>query len=300
MFDECKGHGFRGDAEMNERPLSGSDRSKNFTRNRVLVLSASLPVIGLAAAAFLAVGAGSSDVPEETAGVGASTEMAAAIPAPSETIAQANVAKADRPATAQPGDGGKVVGGVEPLTADDPRWGGQTDGEARPRDRQLASQLGSGAGDAAARRPGGAFAAALSQLPPSDRASVRADPLDRATTSAIGEQSPGVDVAETDAEVAALEAAAAAEQSDMPDAAFAGEGQRMMAARIREYVNLRDGPSNESNVITIVPAGTSVEAQPIEECVHFCAVTVDGERGYIGKTFIAYEDAPTADAAVSR
>ncbi|WP_099867134.1 hypothetical protein [Pararhizobium haloflavum] len=175
---------------------------------------------------------------------------------------------------------------LTPLADDNPRWRDDTQtSDTEGEGAELAAALTGTADDDAARASPGEPAAETGGL-------------DRATTAAIADDglrgSETVEIAETDAEIAALEAAAAAAQTDMPNAAFVGSVD-LIPARVKEYVNFRTAPDNGSDVIRVLPGGTEIDAQPLDQCVHFCQVTVDGEPGYIGKTFIAYEDT-VADA----
>lgn len=58
----------------------------------------------------------------------------------------------------------------------------------------------------------------------------------------------------------------------------------LTATKVSRYVNLRSGPADESRVITVVPAGATVQAQ--NNC-GWCVVTYKGQRGYIYKSFLA-------------
>jgi len=110
-------------------------------------------------------------------------------------------------------------------------------------------------------------------------------------------ESPAVRVAEDESQVAALEAAAALRSSEQAGAAFSDKGMQMLPATAKKYVNFRRAPSNDSEVIRVVAYDEPFEAQPVEGCVHFCAVRVDGEQGYIHKAFISYETETPATAA---
>lgn len=216
---------------------------------------------------------------------------------------------------------------LEPLTADDPRW--RTTATARdaeeeslggrfrpiPADADAAEAASVATDEPAAatneiasisQDTAGANTAATASETGTDAATdimanVMASAVDTETTAAIKETAPelasGVQVAETDVEVAALEAAVAEAQAGRPDAAFVSEGIEMVPGRIKSYVNLRAGPSNDAEVLTIVPTDKRIEAQPLEQCVHFCQVVVDGQRGFIGKTFIAFDSPQEAAEA---
>lgn len=130
---------------------------------------------------------------------------------------------------------------------------------------------------------------------------------DEQRTAAIPPALPGgnrlgastVPVAETEEEILALEAiqrseveqdvgqpsgertAAIAEQPATEDLA-AG----LLPAKTTRYVNLRAAPDDDGAVLEVVPALASIEAQG--DC-NWCAVSYEGRRGYIYKTFISYD-----------
>jgi hypothetical protein len=239
-------------------------------------------------------------------------ELAAAEEAPGATImAATSVAKAERPVDSEASEVAETT--PQPLAESDPRWGVEAlaatessqseetafgaQGDADPLPAETADDLGA------------ALAAAT---------------IDEETTSAIdalqSDPAAEVVVAESEQEVAALERAVAVRQDQLPDAAFVAEPNSAVAAldaqtgavsgegasggatagflpgRTTEYVNFRTGPSNDAETISIVPGGTQLAGQPIDECVHFCAVEIDGRQGYIYKAFIEYA-APAADTA---
>lgn len=106
---------------------------------------------------------------------------------------------------------------------------------------------------------------------------------------------PSVEIAESEEEIAVLEAiqreaveedigaidvqqTAATEAVNAPAAA-------MRSATTNNYVNLRAGPSDDAEVLMVVPANSAIEAEA--DC-NWCSVTYDGRQGYIYTTFIAY------------
>lgn len=118
-----------------------------------------------------------------------------------------------------------------------------------------------------------------------------------------GEPANPVEIAETEADVAALEERMAAETpvaepeaepnqqvaalDPSPEgAATSGpRGEAVSPATAAKYVNLRAGPDNDASVIAVVPAGAPILAQ--DGCRFWCAVVHDGKAGYIYNTFIS-------------
>ncbi|QKV19473.1 SH3 domain-containing protein [Oricola thermophila] len=104
-----------------------------------------------------------------------------------------------------------------------------------------------------------------------------------------------VPVAETEADVVAIEAELAAAGADtfaLPEApaetAAADPAEpAMVTARAREWVNLRAGPDNGAEVLAVVPGGDDLRVEP--DCSGWCAVAWDGRRGYIYESFIAFD-----------
>lgn len=57
----------------------------------------------------------------------------------------------------------------------------------------------------------------------------------------------------------------------------------LSAVKVNRYVNMRASAADEARVITVVPAGATVQAQ--KNC-GWCVVTYNGQRGYIYKSFL--------------
>lgn len=105
------------------------------------------------------------------------------------------------------------------------------------------------------------------------------------------DNAPVVAVAETVEEVLALEEiqqreveADLAEPSEETTAAVPAVSKA--AAKATAWVNLRAGPSDDAEVLMVVPALADIEA---ESGCNWCAVSYDGREGFIYKTFISYE-----------
>ena len=52
---------------------------------------------------------------------------------------------------------------------------------------------------------------------------------------------------------------------------------------MKEHVNLRSGPADESKVLTVIPAKASVN---VLNCKSWCEVEYAGQKGFIYKRFI--------------
>jgi len=137
----------------------------------------------------------------------------------------------------------------------------------------------------------------------------RAVPSGDAEHLASLEAKIGVVVAETEAEVASLEEAHRLEGQPKVEretevtrlelgGALSNDSVRedvaapqiplpqLKAARLTRYVNLREGPADESRVIAVLPTDADVDAEG--DC-GWCLVVYDGQRGYIYKSFIRYK-----------
>ena len=101
-----------------------------------------------------------------------------------------------------------------------------------------------------------------------------------------------VPVAETEAEVAALEeiqqranaAALSAELNEEVIVEPVDPAPILRPATVREYVNLRADPDMDADVLTVVPADAAIEAE--QPCESWCAVRFGEQRGYIFADFI--------------
>lgn len=138
----------------------------------------------------------------------------------------------------------------------------------------------------------------LAASPPLDQSAV--EPDHNRTSSILsaaphaGVFEPAVPVAETDDEIAALEAIQRREvEEDIgppSEDQTASIGQPAASPKARatttRYVNMRSGPSDEAEIILVVPALVEVEAET--DC-NWCAVAYEGRNGYIYKTFLSYD-----------
>ena len=61
-------------------------------------------------------------------------------------------------------------------------------------------------------------------------------------------------------------------------------GINLLNAKIRKSVFLRAKPGSRAKVLTTIPSGASV--QVAQGCEHWCAVTYDGQKGYVYKSFV--------------
>lgn len=85
-------------------------------------------------------------------------------------------------------------------------------------------------------------------------------------------------------EPASPEEVVAAVSGESPAAGRAPNGKPMSPATAAKYVNLRAGPDNDAAVVAVVPAGGSILAET--GCRLWCAVVHDGQSGYIFNSFI--------------
>jgi hypothetical protein len=257
-----------------------NDQAMGGKRHRIVLLSTAVPLVAVAAlSVVMTAGDQSSEVKAEP------VKLVTA--APEAAIAVQRETKAARPAEPEPE--AEAAGDTElrlsPLDRADPRWAAAepavpdaSRGPVADALRQHAENVDEGEG----------------ATPPLDRSTTAAIASDPSAGADVETEPAGTDtsvaVAETPAEVAALEAAAADAASAKSDPAFSASSTTMLDAHAKEWVNFRDAPSDDSNVIRVVAYDEAFKAQPVEECVHFCAVVVDGKPGYIHKSFISYAD----------
>lgn len=105
---------------------------------------------------------------------------------------------------------------------------------------------------------------------------------------------PSVPVAETEDEIAELEEIQRREvENDVgapseEETASVGpvDTPALQQATTTRYVNMRAGPSDDAEIVLVVPALMEVEA---EAGCNWCTVSYDGRTGYIYKTFLSYE-----------
>lgn len=101
---------------------------------------------------------------------------------------------------------------------------------------------------------------------------------------------PSVEVAETEAEIAALESNQRARGHDASDSAAGqtaiGTADNLRSATTTGHVNMRSGPSDEAEVLAVVPARTRIQAEA--DC-NWCATVYEGRSGYVYKSFLSYE-----------
>ncbi|MEO3389084.1 SH3 domain-containing protein [Mesorhizobium sp. CAU 1741] len=101
---------------------------------------------------------------------------------------------------------------------------------------------------------------------------------------------PDVEIAESEEEIAALEAIQREEVEEdvgppSSEQTAAIPAQQTRAAITTNYVNMRAQAKDDAEVLEVVPALAEIEAQ--DDC-DWCAVTYEGRSGYIYKTFISY------------
>lgn len=115
--------------------------------------------------------------------------------------------------------------------------------------------------------------------------------VDASNTGSIQSNASTVEIAESEDEIIALEnklSAEGAEHFNLPDTSQEKPvsppvQQALQTRQTAKYVNLRAGPDNDADVLTVVPARTELLAET--GCVHWCAAVYQGQKGYIYKTF---------------
>lgn len=103
---------------------------------------------------------------------------------------------------------------------------------------------------------------------------------------------PEVEIAETEAEIAALESVQRTQVEEdigvpaAPATASLAADSDLHNATTTGHVNMRAGPNDEAEVLAIIPASTRIQ---VEAGCSWCAVAYDGRSGYIYRSFISYE-----------
>lgn len=99
---------------------------------------------------------------------------------------------------------------------------------------------------------------------------------------------PSVPVAETEDEIARLEAMQQSQISSLVEAQAQDDERQsnLRAAVASAAVNMRAAPRDDAEVLLVVPATAALEAEP--DCDSWCAVSYDGRTGFIFKDFINY------------
>lgn len=147
----------------------------------------------------------------------------------------------------------------------------------------------------AARFGGPAPEAGASQAPeavPQTAASV-AEAAETGEAPDTGALPEDIEIAETEAEVLAIEerlsAAGAAyfelpQEPDDPFEAAISDEVPLPPARTNQWVNMRAGPDNDAEILTVVPFDAEIGAEA--DCRSWCEVVYEGQRGYIYQSFI--------------
>lgn len=102
---------------------------------------------------------------------------------------------------------------------------------------------------------------------------------------------PPVPIAETEDDIERLEEMqlqenGGAREQRQPAGEAPAETDPLRAAVASASVNMRAGPSDEAEVLAIVPAKSEIKAEP--DCQSWCAVSYQGKTGYIYKNFVDY------------
>lgn len=176
---------------------------------------------------------------------------------------------------------------VAPLPTGDTRWAKPV----APKQEEAAEVASAPAAKqpslAAGPNERGAPQAPASEVLAGMRTDTAPDASATASIPTIAGSADDVQVAESEAEVAKLEAATGmvdGQAASQPPTDLADKPlPTMKTARVTKYVNLRAGPADESRVIAVVPANAEVK---VESGCQWCTVVYNGQRGYIYKSFI--------------
>lgn len=187
---------------------------------------------------------------------------------------------------------------ARPATGDDAADGDDAAVVAAAAAEPAADQPLSSGGDSATREPEPEPAPPDDAKPAVDATfdSVLAPPSpreepDAAATPPSPQMVGTVAVAETTEELLALEAIQQREvEADLArpstETTAAVPPVSKVAAKATTWVNLRAGPSDDAEVLMVVPSLAEIEA---ETGCNWCAVAYDGREGFIYKNFISYE-----------
>jgi len=257
----------------------------------VAVLLSGVVIAGFVAPDQLRTAAISAAEPENenpvSAAVAASAPRVAPKPASVQT-ASISTAKVDRavPPVVQAAARGQAPA-VVPLPAGDTRW-------AKPAAPKQEAEVAIAPAAEQPRKAVGpdergtvAPQATASEMLADNKAGMTPDDAATASIPAAG-STDDVQVAESEAEVAKLEAATGMvngqAEAGQPTTDIADKPlPAMKTARVTKYVNLRAGPADESRVIAVVPANAEVK---VESGCQWCTAVYNGQRGYIYKSFI--------------
>jgi hypothetical protein len=101
----------------------------------------------------------------------------------------------------------------------------------------------------------------------------------------------GVAIAESEAEVAALETRMAGRDSHV-FAAMSEPTQTGAQGRVTEYVNMRASPDNDAEILKVLPANSPVSL--LDHCPNWCEVEHEGARGFVYGSFVERNETAAA------
>lgn len=277
-----------GNVKLNITQAGESPPLRRFSRSTVVLLGGAC-ALAVVLSGGLLLGFSAPD-PIQTATVPPKVEETANADGPPPVAAQvdAKAVKQDRQPTS-------TAARREPLAANDMRFG-ETNPSTENADAGHLQPVAE-----APHEPD--VAPSSAQLAAAD--GVQDAPQDAAAPASMeADEAAVVQVAESEAEVAKLEASTGmmdettipskAKSPDKKPGSTAKSAQpALAAAHVTKYVNLRDGPADEAKVIVVVPANAAIEAQT--NC-GWCAVNYNGQQGYIYKSFIRRSTAEEASA----
>lgn len=258
-------------------------------RRLVLPIVSVIAVIGLAAPAVHFAGAtGEAETIAAPAAASVPVALAAAVDAPAPVVTKLAPAKpAAEPRTSRvepvsPMDAGPMEPEAAALPDDDPRWGRAAMAAASEAVEDSSPEVSDPVEITELRSK----LERLQDPAPAEAATAAIVPGEPAATDATftGTISPRA----ADQQAESIAAASAAPELPGAEPDLTTEATEPAAsprvAKVNKYVNMRAGPENEATVLTVVPAGGSVN---VINCDMWCEIDFDGRRGYVYKSFIS-------------
>jgi len=116
--------------------------------------------------------------------------------------------------------------------------------------------------------------------------------IDMARTGSIVREAETIKIADTEAELVAMEEPEQTEEVVLPSLSSEhsasmpkpAKADGLVAGHTTTAVNLRSAPKKGSSVVLVVPANADIRTD--NSCKHWCTVVYEGTKGYIYKSFI--------------